>query len=46
MVKQRRSLKNTPPSNKQKVRRPGPMSPPGGLTRYRKRYGCGGKIKK
>lgn len=46
MIKQRRSLKNTAPSNKNKVGRPKPMSPPGGLTRYRKRYSCGGKVKK
>lgn len=45
MMSNRRSLKNTKPSKKSNKLRFASMSPPGGVGK-RKRYSCGGKVKK
>lgn len=44
-MNKRRSLKNTKPSKESAKQRFPPMSPPGGFGK-RRRYSCGGKIKK
>ena len=41
----KRSLKNTKPSKQSNKQRFASMSPPGGVGK-RKRYSCGGKVKK
>jgi hypothetical protein len=45
MATNRRSLKNTKPSKQSDKPRFASMAPPGGVGK-RKRYSCGGKVKK